>query len=58
MQLVIGDFGLSLDQQRAQMAVWAIFTAVSQLLVITVSVLNIFIFSMPKNLSSIGIAIT
>ena len=26
--LVIGDFGLSLDQQKAQMAMWAIFAAV------------------------------
>ncbi len=27
-QLIIGDFGLSLDEQRAQMALWAIFAAV------------------------------
>lgn len=29
-QLIIGDFGLSLDQQKAQMAIWAVFAAVSQ----------------------------
>ncbi len=29
LQLIIGDFGLSLDQQRSQMALWAIFAAVS-----------------------------
>lgn len=27
--LIIGDFGLSLDQQMAQMALWAIFASVS-----------------------------
>jgi len=29
-QLVIGDFGLSLDEQQAQIALWAIFAAVGQ----------------------------
>ena len=29
LQLIIGDFGLSLDEQKAQMAMWAIFAAVS-----------------------------
>ena len=29
LQLVIGDFGLSLDEQKAQMAMWAIFASVS-----------------------------
>ena len=28
MQLVIGKLGLSVDQQRSQMALWAIFAAV------------------------------
>ena len=28
-QLIIGDFGLSLDQQMAQMALWAIYASVS-----------------------------
>lgn len=28
-ELIIGDFGLSLDQQMAQMALWAIYASVS-----------------------------
>ena len=28
-QLIIGNYGLSLDQQKAQMALWAIFASVS-----------------------------
>ena len=29
LQLIIGDYGLSFDEQRAQMAIWSILAAVS-----------------------------
>ena len=50
-QLIIGDFGLSLDQQKAQMAMWAIYAAVgtdipiqiwSSILLIVLSHITIF----------------
>ena len=28
-QLIVGDFGLSLDQQMSQMAMWTIFASVN-----------------------------
>jgi hypothetical protein len=28
-QIIVGDFGLSFEQQKAQLALWSIFAAVS-----------------------------
>ena len=34
LQLVVGDFGLSIDEQKAQFAIWAAFAAVSYIVFI------------------------
>ena len=31
MQIIAGDFGLSLDQQKVQLALWSIFASVREL---------------------------
>ena len=40
-QLIIGDFGLSYDEQKAQMALWSIFAAVSWYMYMVRSIVSV-----------------